>query len=154
MPLARRKSSRKSGDRRNELTMQERYLDVKDFWLKQSEARQKELLHVPIRALLQGLCRSSTCPYFIRMTMCIRNIRNLLYDAPDAHWAHVSLCSVCQLQAATFIMACAVCCIKLGWAFIHGCDSVVVKSMLALSQVSRWSTAWPQQRRWSMGWAL
>ncbi|CAK0744637.1 hypothetical protein CVIRNUC_001563 [Coccomyxa viridis] len=55
MPLARRKSSRKSGDRRNELTMQERYLDVKDFWLKQSEARQKELLHVPIRALLQGV---------------------------------------------------------------------------------------------------
>ena len=94
MPLARRKSSRKSGDRRNELTMQERYLDVKDFWLKQSEARQKELLHVPIRALLQGLCRFSTCPYFIRMTMCIRNIRNLLCDAPDAHGTCLTLLRV------------------------------------------------------------
>ena len=78
MPLARRKSSRKSGDRRNELTMQERYLDVKDFWLKQSEARQKVLLHVPIRALLQGLYRSSTSPYLIKMIMCDRNVRKLL----------------------------------------------------------------------------
>ena len=79
MPLARRKSSRKSGDRRNELTMQERYLDVKDFWLKQSEARQKELLHVPIRALLQGLYRSSTSLYLIKKIMCDRNIRKMLY---------------------------------------------------------------------------
>ena len=36
------------------MTMQERYQDVKDFWLKQSPARQKELLRVPIRLLLQG----------------------------------------------------------------------------------------------------
>ena len=77
MPLARRKSSRKSGDRRNELTMQERYLDVKDFWLKQSEARQRELLHVPIRALLQGLCRSSTVPKLIQRMMCDMSVRAL-----------------------------------------------------------------------------
>ena len=75
MPLARRKSSRKSGDRRNELTMQERYHDVKDFWLKQSEVRQKELLHVPIRALLQGLCLSSIPPIHIHKMMCDRICR-------------------------------------------------------------------------------
>lgn len=37
------------------MTMQERYQDVKDFWLKQAPARQKELLRVPIRLLLQGV---------------------------------------------------------------------------------------------------
>ena len=37
------------------MTMQERYLDVKDFWLKQTPVRQKELLRVPIRLLLQGV---------------------------------------------------------------------------------------------------
>lgn len=50
----RRKGRNKGSDRRNELTMQERYHDVKDFWLKQSEARKKELLRIPIRLLLQG----------------------------------------------------------------------------------------------------
>ena len=52
---ARRKGRNKGGDRRNELTMQERYQDVKDFWLKQSPARQRELLKIPIRLLLQGM---------------------------------------------------------------------------------------------------
>jgi len=36
------------------MTLQERYQDVKDFWMKQSSARQRELLKVPIRMLLQG----------------------------------------------------------------------------------------------------
>ena len=40
------------------MTLQERYQDVKDFWMKQSSARQRELLKVPIRMLLQGLSRA------------------------------------------------------------------------------------------------
>ena len=54
LPARRKGRNNKGGDRRNEMTMQERYQDVKDFWLKQSPARQKELLRVPIRLLLQG----------------------------------------------------------------------------------------------------
>jgi hypothetical protein len=42
-------------ERRNELTMQERFHDVKDFWLKQSPSRRKELLQVPVKKLLQGV---------------------------------------------------------------------------------------------------
>jgi hypothetical protein len=60
---ARRKGRNKGGDRRNELTMQERYQDVKDFWLKQSPARQRELLKVPIRLLLQGMHGMNRAPW-------------------------------------------------------------------------------------------
>lgn len=51
-----RRKPRKTNERRNELTMQERYQDVKDFWLKQSPNTRKELLQVPVKELLQGGC--------------------------------------------------------------------------------------------------
>lgn len=53
-----RRKARKASERRNELTMQERFQDVKDFWLKQTLARQQQLLTVPIRCLLQGAPQS------------------------------------------------------------------------------------------------
>ena len=56
LPARRKGRNNKGGDRRNEMTMQERYQDVRDFWLKQSATRQKELLRVPIRLLMQGTC--------------------------------------------------------------------------------------------------
>ena len=49
-----RRKARKASERRNELTMQERFQDVKDFWLKQGPTRRRQLLKVPIRRLLQG----------------------------------------------------------------------------------------------------
>ncbi len=36
LPARRKGRNNKGGDRRNEMTMQERYQDVKDFWLKQA----------------------------------------------------------------------------------------------------------------------
>ncbi len=50
-----RRKARKASERRIELTMQERFQDVKDFWLKQAPARRRQLLKVPIRRLLQGV---------------------------------------------------------------------------------------------------
>ncbi len=50
-----RRKARKANERRNELTMQERFQDVKDFWLKQGPTRRRQLLKVPIRRLLQGV---------------------------------------------------------------------------------------------------
>ena len=58
IPARRKGRSNKGSDRRNEMTLQERYQDVKDFWMKQSSARQRELLKVPIRMLLQGLSQA------------------------------------------------------------------------------------------------
>ncbi len=61
MPARRKGRSNKGGDRRSEMTMQERYQDVKDFWLKQAPARQRDLLRVPIRLLLQGVTPAPAC---------------------------------------------------------------------------------------------
>jgi hypothetical protein len=44
----------KGADRRPELSLGERFQEVRDFWLKQPPARRRQLLRVPIRRLLQG----------------------------------------------------------------------------------------------------
>jgi hypothetical protein len=61
LAAARRKGGRGGGKgggadagRRPELSLGERFQDVRDFWAKQPPARRRQLLRVPIRRLLQG----------------------------------------------------------------------------------------------------
>jgi len=51
---SRRKARGKGGERRGEMTLQERYSDVRDFWARLPLARRRSLLRVPIRRLLEG----------------------------------------------------------------------------------------------------
>ena len=51
---ARRKARGKGGERRGEMTLQERYNDVRDFWARLPRTHRRALLRVPIRRLLEG----------------------------------------------------------------------------------------------------
>lgn len=66
MAAARRNNKGRGGkgsDRRLELSLGERFQEVRDFWLKQPPARRRQLLRVPIRRLLQGV--SLACTLFL-----------------------------------------------------------------------------------------
>ena len=54
---ARRKARGKGGERRGETTLQERYGDVRDFWMRLPHARRRHVMRVPIRRLLEGACQ-------------------------------------------------------------------------------------------------
>ena len=51
---ARRKARSKGGERRGEMTLQERFNDVRDFWMRLPRTHCRALLRVPIRRLLEG----------------------------------------------------------------------------------------------------
>lgn len=51
---ARRKARGKGGERRGEMTLQERFNDVRDFWTRLPRTHRRALLRVPIRRLLEG----------------------------------------------------------------------------------------------------
>ena len=52
--MPKRGKGRSKADRRAEMTPEECYLDVKDFWLRLAPDRRTELLRVPIRQLILG----------------------------------------------------------------------------------------------------
>ena len=66
---SRRKARGKGGERRCEMTLQERYSDVRDFWARLPLARRRSLLRVPIRRLLEGARARSLLPPFA--TTCL-----------------------------------------------------------------------------------
>ena len=60
--MPRRAKGRSKGDRRAEMTPEDCYLDVKDFWLRSSPEQRSGLLRVPIRQLILGELRCLSLP--------------------------------------------------------------------------------------------
>lgn len=72
LSASKRVKGRGKADRRTEMTPEECYLDVKDFWLRLTDDERAMLLRVPIRLLILSmwLCMSSLpCRYLMRSTM-------------------------------------------------------------------------------------
>lgn len=63
--MPKRGRGRGKADRRAEMTPEDCYLDVKDFWLRLSSQERSSLLRVPIRQLILGtlLAANSTFLY-------------------------------------------------------------------------------------------